>query len=344
MRFTAERDALAAAVKRARSTIESRQTIPVLGCVHIKAADNDLRITATNLDEWISVKCAASVAAPGSTCVDANLFLAWLTAAPKGSLVDARLDDARLKTSAGRATADFGTHDANDFPVPKKEERGEEMAGSFSALSMCAPFAGVDDARYYLNGVAVNQGHVVATDGHRMCIVDVGAPKEAAAIIPNKGVRQIAQFGENARLWIGPNAWRCEEEGVVAGGKLIDGTYPDWQRIVPAAEPNGVADADDLATALAQVVMASGDRARGVKMVASDGEIALTCRSEAMTATGAVSFDGTPFEIGINGKYADVALAVFSKRIVSIAADSGQMVMSCPGLPGVRVVVMGMRI
>lgn len=344
MRFTSELPPLLAAVKRARSTIESRQTIPILGCVHIKAADNDLRITGTNLDEWVSIKCAASVAAPGVTCVDAGLLLAWLSAAPKGALVSGAIEDGRLVLTAGRATASFAVMDALDYPAPERSEKGEEVANAFAALTMCLPFAAQEEARRYLNGVAVDRGHAVATDGHRLCAIHISAPENLSAIIPSNGVRQITQFGDGARLWIGEHSWRCESTDVVSGGKLLAETFPDWERITPKDDPIGTADADDMADAIAQVIVASGEKSRAVRLIGGDAEISMTCQGPLMTANGGVAYDGSAFELGVNGKYADSALRVFSGNVLELAVTNNMALLTCKAMPDVRVVVVGMRI
>lgn len=344
MRFTTELAPLLAAVKRARGVIENRQVIPILGCVHIKAADDCLRITGTNMNEWVAVKCAASVEDPGATCVDAGLLLAWLSTAPKGALIAATLEDHRLVMAAGRAKASFATLSPDDYPTPEKSNKGEEVAGAFAALAMCLPFAAVEEPRWYLNGVAINKGHAVATDGHRMCAVNIGAPAGVAAIIPTQGVRQIIQFSQDAKLWIGPNAWRCEDEVVVAGGKLIDGSFPDWQRLIPSVDPLGTVDADAMAYALSQVVVASTTPDKRVKLTATGGAIELVCVGDAMVATGHTPYEGQAFEFGINGKYAETALRVFAGNVLSLAVVNGVALLTCPALPDVRVLVMGMRI
>jgi len=344
VKFESELAPIAAAIKRARTVIASRQTIPILGCVHITARDTGLRITGTNMDEWVTVQSDAAVAVPGAVCVDAGLIGAWLQTLPKGALVSASLIDNRLAVTAGRATASFAVMDAKDYPSPVTPDAGVELIDAARGLAMCLPFASSEETRYYLKGVAINRGHAVATDGHRLCSVDIGADADGAVIIPTSGVQQIVQGSPAARLWVTDTMWRCEDAGVVAGGKLIEGTFPDWTRLMPVADASGTVDADALAGAVATVSVSGDDRASCVKMVAADGEIELSCTGSAMTATGAVSYDGSPFELGINGKYADAALAVFTGRCVSIAVGEGKAVMTSDALHGVRVLVMGMRV
>lgn len=347
MRLTIERDTIAAAVKRASGAIMSRNTIPMLECVHIKAADNAIRITGSNMDEWVSVRCDAAVTDAGAVCVNAILLSAWLQASPKGALVNLSIINGELAATAGRATATFSTLPADQYPTPEKSDKGEEVPARIEALAACLPFASDEEARYYLRGVAVSEGHFVATDGHRLCAVDVSAPREISAIIPTRGVQQIVQFSDGARLWIGPNYWRCEAENVVAGGKLIDGTFPEWVRVIPTDGAVGSTDADAMLAAVRQAMIVSGERSKAVTIKAEAEQIEAQCRGPIGTASGAATYDGEAFQVGMNGKYAETALSVFSGNVVDVLAQTGGNSMvrfTCKAKPDTRVVVMGMRI
>lgn len=346
MRLSVERDALAAAVKRASGAVTSRNVIPILACVHIKAADNTLRVTGTNMDEWVAVRCEAAVTDAGTACVDASLFSAWLQASPKGSLVDLSIIDGCLVAVAGRATGSFVTLPHEEYPTPEKADKGVEVPARIGALADCHAFTANEETRQYLNGVAVSGGHFVATDGHKLCAINVSAPKEVSAIIPNAGVRQIVQFNEGARLWIGASYWRCEGENIVAGGKLMDLTYPDWGRLVPEQNPAGSVDADAFLAAVRQTMVASGERARAIKLSADGDELSLSCQGPIATATGAIAYDGKAFAMGVNGKYADTAIGIFSGSVVDLThqQDPGIVMLTCAAKPDHRVVVMGMRL
>lgn len=346
MRLSVERDALAAAVKRASGAVMSRNVIPILACVHIKAADNTLRITGTNMDEWVAVRCEAAVADPGTACVDAALLSAWLQASPKGSLVSLSIVNGCLVAVVGRATGSFVTLPHEEYPTPEKADKGVEVPFNADALATCLPFASTEQSRYTLQGVAISHGHAAAFDGHRFCGIDIGAPEEVAAIIPSFGVRQIVQFGPDARLWIGESFWRCEEKDTVAGGKLIDGTFPDWRGGLPVIETMGSADADDLAAALRQVLMAADGVSRAVNVKADGEEITLRSSGAVATATGSAAYDGPEFEMTINGKYAETALSAFTGGVVSLMADysnGSRLLLTGQGGASKRVLVAGMR-
>ncbi len=347
MRFTIERDAFAAAVKRASGAIMSRTNIPILECVHIKAEDNTARITGTNLDEWVAVRCDAAVTDAGAACVSAALLSAWLQASPKRALVNVSIINGELAAVAGRATATFSTLPADQYPTPEKSDKGEEVPARLDALAACLPFASNEETRHYLNGVAISEGHFVATDGHRLCAVDVSVPRDIAAIIPTRGVQQIVQFSEGARLWIGASYWRCEGENVVAGGKLIDGTFPEWTRVIPADGATGSTDADAMLSAVRQAMIVSGEKSKAVAIKADADQIEVQCRGPIGTASGAAAYEGEAFQVGMNGKYAETALSVFSGNVVDVLAQTGGqsvMLFTCKAKPDTRVVVMGMRI
>jgi DNA polymerase III subunit beta len=344
MKFQAELKPLLAAVKRAQGVIASRHTIPSLACVKIDATDTGLRITGTNLDEWVVARCEASVSAPGSVLIEAGRLAAWLGAAPKGALIECFPVNGCAVFQAGRTTASFNVLPVEDFPLPPPSDAETEVLGAAPALVTCAAFASVDDTRYYLNGVAINCGHAVATNGHICCAVDIGADAGIDAILPNSAVRQIAAAGPNARLFVGPNTWACEDESARLGGKLLAATYPDWQRIIPR-DPVDVAqiDADALTDAVKAVVMAGDDKARTIALEGDGAEVTLRCRGQNMDASAQVSCDGAAFKIGLNSKYALTALAVFAERVVTLSGGN-PTVLTCADMPGVRVAVMEMRL
>jgi DNA polymerase-3 subunit beta len=345
MKFQIERTAFVNAVKRASGVISPRNTLPVLACVHVSAADNTVSVQGSNMDEWITAKEEAAVSAPGSACINAAQLGAWLGAAPKGALVTCEIKRDRVVMTAGKATASFATLPSEDYPSVTTLKGGVELVGAIPAIVTAAPYASDELSRFYLCGVAINQGHAVATNGHILCAVDVSAPEGVAVIIPTQGVRQIATTSPAARLWVGDHAWSCEDAGVTMGGKLIDGTFPDWQRIVPRDLPNvAVIDADALSEAVKQVVMAAEDKARSVMLAGAGDQVAITCRGGAMDAAAVVEYEGKPFDIGMNSKYVQTAMATFDGRVINMATDRNMALLTCDAAPELRVVVVRMRL
>lgn len=346
MRFSTEQSAFAAAVKRAISVIRSRSTIPILECLHIKATDTGVAIFGTNLDEWVTVKFSAAVAEPGEICVEGGLLSAWLAAATKGSLVEFTLADHRVTLTAGRAVASFATFPEEGFPVPSARDAAIEVPNAIEAMRTVAPYASTEEMRYYLCGVAISQGSAVATNGQILCAMDIAAPDDMAVIIPTAGVRQIAQSGEGAWLFVGERTWACEDGAVVMGGKLIEGTFPDWKRILPKDQPViATVDADALASGVAQVQIASGDRAKAIVFEGDGTDLSLSCRGHAMDASVAVPYEGEAFRTGLNSKYALIAMTTFAGRVVTMAGEiDAPLMMTCDAVPGLVACVFPMRV
>jgi DNA polymerase III subunit beta len=344
MKFTAERQALLAAVKRASSIIQSRNVIPALACVRLEATDTGLHAHATNLDEWARVTCEAAVSAQGSICVNAALLLAWLNAAPKGALVAFEVHEYRAYVSAGRLSADFATLPATDMPTHDAPADLVEVADAIPALTMCLPYVATDDVQYYLLGVAVNRGHVVALDGHKACSVDIGADEAISVIIPTAAVRQIIACTSSARIFVNEYQWACEDEGIRLGGKQIDGEFPDWTRVMGSeVEAVQAIDCDALQEAVTGVKMADDNRGQCVRLVGKAGEISVSSRGSGAQAAAMLSYEGPDFETAFNPKNLEPALATFSGRIATVSCDPAQALFTCDAMPSVRVKVMGMR-
>lgn len=345
MRFEIEGKIFAAAVKRAGGIAASRNVIPVLACVHISAECGDVRITGCDMNNWGTVTAQASVPEGGAVCINAAQLGAWLLAIPSGALVSVVADDGRAAMVAGPAKASFATFPGDQFPLSSGDGDWMEVPGAVDALEACLPYVDPSDYRGYLQGVAINAGHAIATNGHKLCAVDLGAPEGVSAIIPFASVRHIISAGSDARLFVSESMWRCESDGFIARGKLIGDTFPDWRRMVPNGLPRvAEVDADALASAARMVAMATEQRARAVRFVSDGLQISVSCQGEAMDALSVVSCDGEAFDLTLNAKYAEVALATFSGRVIEVFwGGQGGSLLTSPSAPGLRVLVMGMR-
>jgi DNA polymerase-3 subunit beta len=347
MRFTAEREDLLSAVKRASGVVQSRNVIPVLGCLHIAATDTGVKVRGTSQDEWVTVSVTASVSQPGETCINAALLSAWLAATTKGGLASLTLADDRANLVVGRATASFATLNPMAFPVPPERDAKTEIPNAIDAVRTCAPYASTDEASFNLLGVAICGGHAVATNRHLLCAVDISAPDDVAVIIPSAGVRQIGMCSDGARLFVGLNTWACEDENILVGGKLIDGQFPDWKRAIPMGQRVvATVDADAMAEAVTQVQIASGERAKVIVLEGDGSSIAIACRGELMQAGSSVSCEGETFRTGINCKYAQTAMTTFAGRVISLASEGPEtpIVIRSDAVPGLFAAVFPLRV
>jgi DNA polymerase III subunit beta len=344
MRFSAEAKDLLAAVKRASSVVEARNTIPILGCLRIEATDTGLRLSGTCLDTWITVSCRAAVSAPGAICADAALLSAWLGAVPKGALVQAEIENGALRLTAGRMQADIRTLGADMFPMGEKTDGGTEVPGAAAGLAVCLPFAGSDESRPWSLGVAVTGGHFVGFDGHRLCAIASDIGDSVSAVIPAKAARLILSLGPGARVWLHDATWRAEAEGCTLAGKLLDVSYPDWARVAASAiDAAGGVDADAFAAALLAVLVASVEKSKAVKVACADEKMTLSCQGPLMNGEAVVTWDGAETEFAVNAKYMQDALGPFIGQVACIEANKDLIRLTCEAIPGLRVMVAGIR-
>lgn len=342
MKFEAETKALLRAVTASSKVIAGRNVIPVLECLLLRAEDNTLRLTGTDMDAEIAATCEAAVSAPGALAVHAEDLRRFLASLPAGSLTHASIEDDRLLLRAGRATASISTLPAADFPTFPVDAAPHEVSGATEAFGFCAPYASHEEARYYLRGVYFSPDGTVSTDGHRLGATPVTS--EVAAIVPinmAKVIRPLLDAG--GRLFLGERVWRVEAEGVTAMGKLIDGTFPDWKRVVPAQLPIFTADADDILSALRTATLDGvADRAF---LASGDGAVSISGEGH-QRASAEADFRAeiaVAFAMCINAKYLQSVLAPFSGSVIEVFGADGTLGFRAVGRPEWLTVCIGMR-
>lgn len=349
MQITISRTELARAVGAVGKVIETRHTIPILSCVRLAAADGHLTVTGTDLDIVATTDAEADVRAPGAICVDAKLLGDIARKAGNGD-VTLSAEDERLEVKSGRSKFNLAVLPASDFP--------DLAAGSFDAefdLDMAAMFSPVafaistEETRHYLNGVFFRGGEsvAVATDGHRLArnsgpvlpdFAGVIVPRKAVGLLP-KGIASVAVSQSKIRI-VG--------DGMTIVSKLIDGTFPDYERVIPRSNDKVVTvDRDAILQAADRVVTISTVKGRGVKLSLAPGSIVLTARSDVGEATDeiAAEYSGEPFDIGLNAAYLRDLLSVLPAGQVKMAfADAGSPGLITGGLETWTGVVMPMRV
>lgn len=332
MKFEAETKALLRAVTASSKVIASRNVIPVLECLLLRAEDNTLRLTGTDMDAEVTATCEAAVSTPGALAVHAEDLRRFLASLPASSLTYAEVADERLVLRAGRASASISTFPATDFPTFPVDAAPHEVTGAAEAFAFCEAFASKGETRYYLNGVYFSPEATVSTDGHRMGVAAVKS--EIAAIVPINMSRVIKPLLDaDGRLFLGERVWRIEAEGVTAVGKLIDGSFPQWERALPAQQPMLTADADDILSALrtatldgvaGQAFLTSGD---GSVSIRGEGHGRATAEAE-FRAEIAVAFAGC-----VNAKYLQSVLAPLAGSVVETFGANGTLGFRAVGKP-----------
>ncbi|MGI4732555.1 MAG: DNA polymerase III subunit beta [Janthinobacterium lividum] len=332
MKATIERATLLKGLSHVQSVVERRNTIPILSNVLIEAtADGGLRLMATDLDLQINERIAAAVDQPGSTTVSAHTLFDIARKLPDGSQVQLSAAEGRLAIVAGRARFSLGTLPREDFPVIAEGElptRFEMPAEQLKQIIDKTRFAiSTEETRYYLNGIflhiATGEGaqagqpvlKAAATDGHRLARVTLprpdGAEEMPDVIVPRKCVAELRKLLDEVDGSVGVSLSstkiRFDLGQAVLTSKLIDGTFPDYSRVIPTGndkilklDPRGFEDGVDRVSTIAT------EKTRAVKMALDRDRITLSVTSpENGTAAEEVPGDYTsaPFEIGFNSRY-----------------------------------------
>jgi len=350
MRVVLERSNLLKSLTHVHRVVERRNTIPILSNVLLRAEGGSLDLKATDLDLEVTEATPAQVERAGATTVPAHLLYDIVRKLPEGAEVMLRLDESgqAMMVASGRASFRLQCLPQSDFP--------ELSAGSFSHIFRidAAELKGLidrtqfaistEETRYYLNGIylhAVETGgtlklRAVATDGHRLARAETEAPAGSEGmpgiIIPRKTVSELQKLVDQPDLKVttelSETKIRFTIGSVVLTSKLIDGTFPDYQRVIPTGNDKKlVLDRQSFAAAVDRVSTISSERGRAVKMSIGEGQVMLTVNnpdSGSATEELAAGYESDPIEIGFNAKYLlDVAAQLSGPEAEFYLADSG---------------------
>ncbi|WP_294645111.1 DNA polymerase III subunit beta [uncultured Aureimonas sp.] len=372
MRIIIERSNLLKSLSHIQRVVERRNTIPILSNVLLKTEDGAMRLKATDLDIEITESVPASGDVPGATTVPAHLLYDIVRKLPDGSEVKLETtgDGAQMTVSAGRSTFRLQCLPEADFP--------DITAGAFThAFTLKAAdlarlvertqFAiSTEETRYYLNGIflhTIETGgaltlRAVATDGHRLARAEMPAPAGSEGmpgiIVPRKTVTEIQKLlGEGAEtvaIELSDSKIRFSLGAVVMTSKLIDGTFPDYQRVIPTGNDKALTlDRQSFSAAVDRVSTISSERGRAVKLALSGGQLVLTVNSpDAGTATEElpVGYEAEEIEIGFNARYLlDITGQLSGDSAVFMMADPGSpTLIRDGGDEGTLYVLMPMRV
>ena len=327
MKATIERATLLKGLSHVQSVVERRNTIPILSNVLIEAtADGGLKLMATDLDLQINETIAAAVDQPGATTVSAHTLFDIARKLPEGSQVSLAAADGKMTIMAGRAKFQLGTLPRDDFPViaegelPVSFELPAEMLKQIIDKTRFA--ISTEETRYYLNGIFLHVTddaqpllRAAATDGHRLARVTVARPDGAEGmpdvIIPRKCVAELRKLLDEIDGSVGvslsPTKIRFDLGQALLTSKLIDGTFPDYSRVIPTGNDKILKiDPRSFEEGVDRVSTIATEKTRAVKMALDRDKITLSVTSpENGTAAEEVPGDyaAMPFEIGFNSRY-----------------------------------------
>ncbi len=283
MKVTVERSALLKALGHAGAVVKRKNTIPVLSNVLIEAAEGEVRLTASDLEMQIELPLPAQVDEAGGVTVQAALLQSIVRELPDGQQVELALDGERLVLVSGRSRYRLAVIPAHDFPKMQPAEDAVSFAwGAAQLREMIGKVAhaqSTDPARFFLNGTCL-EAHagalfLVATDGFCVasasCEAPEGATEIGSHIIPRETVTLMADLlGEaegEAGLTISDKQLRLTVDELVLTSKLIDGTFLDWRRVIPASNPHRLTIAREaFAGAVRRAVVVNSDKVRWVTL------------------------------------------------------------------------------
>jgi len=324
MKSTIERATLLKSLGHVQSVVERRNTIPILSNVLLDAReDGSLRLMATDLDLQVDEIVSANVAQPGATTVSAHTFFDIVRKLPEGSQVELTAADGKMQVVAGRSRFNLSTLPRDDFPVIAEGElptRFELPAATLRQIIDKTRFAiSSEETRYYLMGIflhiADDQLKAAATDGHRLARVTVAKPDGADGmpdvIIPRKCVGELRKLLDEVEgtveVSLSATKVRFVLGHAVLTSKLIDGTFPDYTRVIPTANDKLLKlDPKSFAAGVDRVATIASEKTRAVKMAVDRDRVTLSVTSpENGLATEEVPADYSAdgLEIGFNARY-----------------------------------------
>jgi DNA polymerase-3 subunit beta len=304
--------------------VERRNTIPILSNVLIEAReDGSLRLMATDLDLQVDETIPANVSQPGATTVSAHTFFDIVRKLPEGSQVELTAAEGKMQVVAGRSRFNLSTLPRDDFPVIAEGDlptRFELPAATLREIIEKTRFAiSTEETRYYLMGIFLHvvddQLRAAATDGHRLARVTVPRPDGGEGmpdvIVPRKAVAELYRLLEElegtVEVSLSPTKIRFGLGSAILTSKLIDGTFPDYNRVIPTANDKLLKlDPKSFAAGVDRVSTIASEKTRAVKMSLDRDKVTLSVTSPengVATEELAADYGADGLEIGFNARY-----------------------------------------
>jgi DNA polymerase-3 subunit beta len=372
MKLSIERAALLRSLGHVQNVVERRTTIPILANVKLSAADSELGLTATDMDLLLAAGEPAEIEREGATTVSAHLLFEIVRKLPESSEVEIEQPPGggEVTLRAGRSVFHLPCLPADEFPPMDREEldvRFTIAAKDLARLIDKTRFAiSTEETRYYLNGIHFHAARGgaggtlrgVATDGHRLARVEVplpaGAEQIPPVIVPRKTVgearRLIEDGSEEVAVGVSPRRVQFTVGRAVLVSRLIDGTFPDYERVIPTGnEKVATLAAKEFAAAVDRIATISTEKGRAVKLAFQAGKATVSAVSaEAGRASEDldVEYVGPPLEIGFNARYVlDMMQEIDGREVrLEMANAAAPTVVHDPADDSTLYVLMPMRV
>lgn len=354
MQFAIERNSLIKSLGHVQSVVEKRGTIAVLSNVKIDARGDSVTLTATDMDIAIAEKTPATIGKPGSTTVPAHTFYDIVRKLPEGAQIEfsTSADGSKVTIRAGSSRFSLATLPIDEFPVMAEGDLPHNFslkAAECKALVEKPSFAiSTEETRYYLNGIYLHTAgsgsskvlRTVATDGHRLARIEVALPPGAAempgVIVPRKAIYELKKLLEEGEgdvsISLSDTKIRFAYGNAVLVSKLIDGNFPDYERVIPAGNDKLMeVDCTLFTTAVDRVSVISTEKSRAIKFHLENGKLTLSANSPEHGTSSEeidVTYSSPGMEIGFNSRY-------LLDMMMQIEGDTAQFLMGDGASPAI---------
>ncbi len=366
MQLSIIREDLLKPLQQIIGAVERRQTMPALSNLLLRGGDQKLSITATDLEVELVATLDMEIEDKGATTIPARKLLDICRALPDKSKIAINSSNEKIKVSSGRSRFSLATLPAEDFPTIDDLELDQNVVikeGEFKSLIEKSAFAmAQQDVRYYLNGLLIeldsSQIRTVATDGHRLALSqlehksDIDGSRQI--ILPRKGVQELLRLlsseDNEITISIGKNHLRVNLTNLQFTSKLIDGRFPEYQRVLPEECDNrAIIDKVTLKQALSRASILSNEKYKGIRLILDNNIMVIQAHNpehEEAEDEIEIEYKGDRLEVGFNVVYLlDVLNALESDKVEIIIQDANSSaLMVSPASQASRYVVMPMRL
>ena len=366
MKLTISREELIKPLQMVTGVVEKRQTLPILSNILLQVADNQLTLTGTDLEVEMKADFNLQGADEGEITLPARKFGDICRALPEGATINLVVDTDKATVRSGKSRFTLATLPATEFPstdsIASTFEFSLAQAQLKKLIDKTQFCMANQDVRYYLNGLLLEIGNhelkTVATDGHRLAVcsieTDIVPGELMQVIIPRKCVTELSRLlndsDEACEIQLSTNFIRFSFGHLVITSKLIDGRFPDYERVIPPAGSNIIQSSrEELRNTLVRTSILSNEKYRGVRLNFHDSLLKATVNNpeqEEAEEELAINYEGDELEIGFNVSYLLDALNVISEEDVRIELNdsNSSCVISGIGDDSSRYIVMPMRL
>ncbi len=366
MRFHIQRETLFEQLQAVIGVVEKRQTMPILSHFLLQAEENQLRVTGTDLELELVASTPLIADETGGCAVPARKLFDICRSLPEGADLSLELREQRLTVRSGRSRFALATLPADQFPQVEEIGEGSSFIFQkqiFKSLIERTHFAMAhQDVRYFLNGLLLDvrkdRLRAVATDGHRLALCDARVPLDVGEafqiIVPRKAItelqRLLGEEEDTIDVTITPNHLQITVDHVSFTTKLIDGRFPDYERVIPKRCTKRLsADRETVRRALSRAAILSNEKFRGVRLQLDDGRLKLWAHNpeqEEAEEELDVNYSGGSIEIGFNVAYLLDALAAMEAEtfVLSLNTDEDSGLLTEEGSEDSLYVIMPMRL